>query len=204
MADEPERPRSQYPPPDDPNRGYYPQAARDGNSRDDKNTYPAPEDPNRAAHYQQGSPAAGPPRDDRMPYPPADPSRQPQYPYDPRVGQYQPPQHQWNGQYPPPQYPVSPTTLFLSNLLNLLTHHQDPTHPGYQYPPPARADGQHYAPPPDAYRLPPPFPGPGYPYPPPHHYAAPQAPAPRQRTAIACKYCRKRKVSPKHSEIISA
>src|SRR5271156_725874 len=121
MADEPERPRSQYPPPDDPNRGYYPQAPRDGNSRDDKNTYPAPEDPNRATHYQQGSPAAGPPRDDRMPYPPADPSRQPQYPYDPRAGQYQPPQHQWNGQYPPPQYPVSPDDPFCLTLLNLLT-----------------------------------------------------------------------------------
>jgi hypothetical protein len=115
MADEPERPRSQYPPPDDPNRGYYPQAPRDGNSRDDKNTYPAPEDPNRAVHYQQGSPAAGPPRDDRMPYP-ADPSRQPQYPYDPRAGQYQPPQHQWNGQYPPPQYPVSPTIPYANPI----------------------------------------------------------------------------------------
>lgn len=120
MADEPERPRSQYPPPDDPNRGYYPQAPRDGNSRDDKNTYPAPEDPNRATHYQQGSPVAGPPRDDRMPYPPADPSRQPQYPYDPRAGQYQPPQHQWNGQYPPPQYPVS-LTILLPNMLSVLT-----------------------------------------------------------------------------------
>ena len=110
MADEPDRPRSQYPPPDDPNRGYYPQAPRDGNSRDDKNTYPAPEDPGRAGHYHQASPATGPPRDDRMPYPPSDPSRPPAYPYDPRAGQYQPPPHQWNGQYPP-QYPVSPTRL---------------------------------------------------------------------------------------------
>jgi hypothetical protein len=107
MADEPDRQRSQYPPPDDPNRGYYPPAPREGNARDDKNSYPAPEDANRTGHYQQGSPATGPPRDDRMPYPPPDPSRQPPYSYDPRAGQYQPPPHQWNGQYPPPQYPVS-------------------------------------------------------------------------------------------------
>lgn len=107
MADEPDRQRSQYPPPDDPNRGYYPPAPREGNPRDDKNSYPAPEDANRTGHYQQGSPATGPPRDDRMPYPPPDPSRQPPYSYDPRAGQYQPPPQQWNGQYPPPQYPVS-------------------------------------------------------------------------------------------------
>jgi hypothetical protein len=91
---------------------------------------------------------------------------------------------------------VLPDFTEIAELANL---HQDPNHPGYQYSPAARSDGQHYQPPPDAYRLPPPFPGPGYPYPPPHHYAAPQAPAPRQRTAIACKYCRKRKVSLKNS-----
>jgi hypothetical protein len=89
----------------------------------------------------------------------------------------------------------------LAQSVELANLHQDPNHPSYQYPPAARSDGQHYQPPPDAYRLPPPFPGPGYPYPPPHHYAAPQAPAPRQRTAIACKYCRKRKVSTKNSDI---
>lgn len=70
---------------------------------------------------------------------------------------------------------------------------QDPQHPGYAYPP--RSDmGQ---PPqqmqPDPYRLPPPHQFPGY-YAPPQHYPPPPAAAPRQRTAIACKYCRKRKV----------
>jgi hypothetical protein len=46
----------------------------------------------------------------------------------------------------------------------------------------------------DPYRsLPPPaqmYPG----YGPPMGYAAPAQPAPRQRTAIACRYCRRRKV----------
>lgn len=129
MADEPDRQRSQYPPPDDPNRGYYPPTPREGNPRDDKNSYPAPEDPNRAGHYQQGSPVTGPPRDDRMPYPPPDPSRQPPYSYDPRAGQYQPPPHQWSGQYPPPQYPVSFGRTLAQSVENLLTS------PSGSYPP---------------------------------------------------------------------
>jgi hypothetical protein len=120
MADEPDRQRSQYPPPDDPNRAYYPPASREGTAREDKNSYPVPEDPTRAGHYPQGSPATGPPRDDRMAYPPPDPSRQPPYSYDPRTGQYQPPPHQWNGQYPAPQYPVSSAARG-AVLLNLLT-----------------------------------------------------------------------------------
>lgn len=67
--------------------------------------------------------------------------------------------------------------------------------PGYTYPP--RTDLGQYPPQseqPDSYRLPPVYgsPHPGYyssPYPPPALGSTP-----RQRTAIACRYCRKRKV----------
>ncbi|EEP79646.1 predicted protein [Uncinocarpus reesii 1704] len=106
-----------------------------------------------------------------------------------RQGQLPPPP--WTaGQPDYPQYPAAPT---------------QPPPPYTQYPPPLPPPGmatvQHHVqhPPPDAYRLshPPPYPHPPEMYAPP---AAPPAPpvvyptaAPRQRTAIACRYCRRRK-----------
>ncbi|KIV90876.1 hypothetical protein, variant 2 [Exophiala mesophila] len=144
---------------------------------------PPPEDPNHGGYYSQQSPRGPPPRDERNSYPPPDPARQGQY-SDPRTHQYPPPQS-WPGQhsaYPPPPPPPH--------------HYPDPQHPGYSYPPPPRSDlGQPpQQMPPDPYRLPPPHGG--YPYyaPPPQHYQPQPAAAPRQRTAIACKYCRKRKI----------
>ncbi|KIX10239.1 uncharacterized protein Z518_01320 [Rhinocladiella mackenziei CBS 650.93] len=141
--------------------------------------YPSPDDPNQGGgYYSQQSPQRASARDDRNAYPPPDPSRQGQYP-DARATHPYPPPQGWPGQhsaYPPPQpYP-------------------DPQHPGYAYP--SRPDlGQPPQPmQPDAYRLPPPYP-PAHGYYPPQHYAPPPpAAAPRQRTAIACKYCRKRKI----------
>ena len=58
-----------------------------------------------------------------------------------------------------------------------------------------------HQPPPDYYRHPPYDMYSGHPQdphrpgPPPHHMYAQHQPAPRQRTAIACRYCRRRKVS---------
>ncbi|OCT54907.1 hypothetical protein CLCR_02924 [Cladophialophora carrionii] len=138
--------------------------------------YPPPDDPAHGGYYSQQSPQGRPAaaRDDRSPYPPPDPARQGQYP-DPRAAH----------PYPPPGWPAQHSAY--------PPHYPDPAHPGYAYPP--RPDlGQPPQPmQPDAYRLPPvyPHPHPGY-YAPPY----PQVPAaaPRQRTAIACKYCRKRKI----------
>ncbi|KAL6245236.1 hypothetical protein RBB50_008011 [Rhinocladiella similis] len=141
--------------------------------------YPPPDDPSQGGYYAAQSPSRPPARDERSPYPPPDPARPGQYP-DPRAAHSYPPPPSWAPQhsaYPPP------------------SHYPDPQHQGYGYPP--RPDvGQPPQPMhPDAYRLPPPYPPPGY-YPP-QHYAPPPPPAaaaPRQRTAIACKYCRKRKI----------
>ena len=81
--------------------------------------------------------------------------------------------------YPPPIPPPEgyrPTFTFSS--------------PAYPYPPPLSPY------PPEHYSLPP-YPGEHYSQPPypPQHYSQLPAPQPRQRTGIACKYCRKRKVS---------
>ncbi|OQV07709.1 Fungal Zn2-Cys6 binuclear cluster domain-containing protein isoform 1 [Cladophialophora immunda] len=136
--------------------------------------YPPPDDPIQSGYYSQQSPQRPAARDDRSPYPPPEPVRQ-QYP-DPRAAHPYPPPQAWPGQHG--AYP----------------HYPDPAHPAYAYPP--RPEMGQPPPPmqPDAYRLPPVYAHPhaGYyasPYPPP----APAA-APRQRTAIACKYCRKRKI----------
>ncbi|EXJ79809.1 hypothetical protein A1O3_08094 [Capronia epimyces CBS 606.96] len=142
--------------------------------------YPPPDNPTAGDYYSQQSPSRPPVRDDRNahPYPPPpDSARQGQY-GDPRAAHaYPPPPQGWPGHhsaYPPPP------------------HYPDPQHPAYAYPP--RPDLAQPPQPmqPDAYRLPPPYPPPGY-YPP-QHYPPPPAAAPRQRTAIACKYCRKRKI----------
>ncbi|KAJ5110167.1 hypothetical protein N7532_002812, partial [Penicillium argentinense] len=140
--------------------------------------------------------------------------------YDPnRQGQYPP---QWNGQgqsddQHPAQYPVC---LRASGIASLSPAMQTgylslDQYPPASYPPAPEQDRAYYPPPPqyppanmaaihphahgqDPYRLPPP-PG-AYrpdPYGPPPgqpqvvHY---QAAAPRQRTAIACRYCRRRKI----------
>ena len=159
--------------------------------------YPPPEDPNHGAYYghPQHSPQRPPARDERSQYPSSEP-RQGQYPPpDPRAQVPYPPPGQWAGQqhsaYPPPHhYPVR--TSPAKSLSHVLTAVQDPQHAAYPYPP--RQDMSQPPQPmqPDAYRLPPPYPPPHYAYPN-YHPPAPPAPAPRQRTAIACKYCRKRK-----------
>ncbi|KAL9625630.1 MAG: hypothetical protein Q9160_000343 [Pyrenula sp. 1 TL-2023] len=166
--------QGQYPLPNDPNRplqyppaGQYPQQPDQGR----QGQYPPPE-PNRQASYSGQ-------------YPPDGQGQYPTPPYAPH------PQHtQWSGSpgpgfAPPGAYPVSGSDEDPSQTSN------------YAYPPPhdphAPLQPQH----PDPYRLPPP------PAMHQHHYYGPdpyrQAPpaqpqtAPRQRTAIACKYCRKRK-----------
>ncbi|KAB8202395.1 hypothetical protein BDV34DRAFT_149925 [Aspergillus parasiticus] len=119
-----------------------------------------------------------------------------------RQGQYPPPQ--WNtsqpednpsAHYPPAsQYPYPPASYPPPSA-----DHQYPLPPQSQYPPPPNmaAIHPHVQGPQDPYRLPPP---PGA-YRPPDVYAQPpppqvvyQAAAPRQRTAIACRYCRRRKI----------
>ncbi|CAI7613331.1 unnamed protein product [Penicillium manginii] len=123
-------------------------------------------------------PPNGPPDYDpnRQPYPhwngqgqsPEDHQHQPPYPYPPPGSSY-PPSDQDRAYYPPPQYPPPGTMAAI--------------HP--------------HAQPQDAYRLPPP---PGayrpdpYGQPPATQVVHYQAAAPRQRTAIACRYCRRRKI----------
>ncbi|KAL8899698.1 MAG: hypothetical protein Q9207_006056 [Kuettlingeria erythrocarpa] len=109
------------------------------------------------------------------------------------------------GQYPPPQwdtprgaYPLPQQQQNYRAPPNSQPYQTSPT-PGQQgdmvtLPPP-----QHQ-PPPDYYRHPPPEMYPGYPHdphrppPPPHQMYPSHQPAPRQRTAIACRYCRRRKI----------
>ncbi|EAW08874.1 Zn(II)2Cys6 transcription factor domain-containing protein [Aspergillus clavatus NRRL 1] len=125
-----------------------------------------------------------------------------------RQGQYPPPQ--WNSsqpedspaapQYPPAsQYPYPPASYPPPTA----DHHQyPPPPPPSQYPPPSSmaAIHPHVQGPQDPYRLPPP-PGAYRPpdvyaqqAPPPQPQVVYQAAAPRQRTAIACRYCRRRKI----------
>ncbi|OJK02040.1 hypothetical protein ASPACDRAFT_40863 [Aspergillus aculeatus ATCC 16872] len=117
-----------------------------------------------------------------------------------RQGQYPPPQ--WNtsqpednppAHYPPAsQYPYPPASYPPPSA-----DHQYP-HPPPQYPNMA-AIHPHVQGPQDPYRLPPPPSGPYRPDvyaqpPPPQPQVVYQAAAPRQRTAIACRYCRRRKI----------
>ncbi|KAK7221665.1 hypothetical protein V2G26_009668 [Clonostachys chloroleuca] len=129
------------------------------------------------------------------------------YPSDPRYASpnatngYPPPPGQ-SGYLPPPQQQSDPRA----------PSYRPPEHHYQGRPPPSYSHDPHYPPPQDYYyrqqaQGPPPAPS-HYPYGPPggaplHHYppeyAQAQAPpmaqaAPRQRTSIACKYCRKRKI----------
>ncbi|VUC21912.1 unnamed protein product [Clonostachys rosea] len=102
----------------------------------------------------------------------------PQQQPDPRAPSYRPPEHHYQGR-PPPSYSHDP-------------HYPPPQ--DYYY----RQQAQGPPPPPSHYPYGPPGGAPLHHYPP--EYAQAQAPqmaqaAPRQRTSIACKYCRKRKMS---------
>ncbi|PWY75880.1 hypothetical protein BO83DRAFT_387878 [Aspergillus eucalypticola CBS 122712] len=130
-----------------------------------------------------------------------DPNRQ--GPYRNPNDQYPPPP-QWNPSQPeqpgdgqqPPHYPYPPVSYPPGSYPPPPADHPYPSAPG-QYPPPPNMAA---IPPPqshDPYRMAPP---PGS-YRPPDMYSAPpppqvvyQAAAPRQRTAIACRYCRRRKI----------
>ncbi|GAD97876.1 C6 transcription factor, putative [Paecilomyces variotii No. 5] len=132
-----------------------------------------------------------------------------EYPDPNRQGQY-PPQ-QWNTSQPDenPPYSSSQYSYSSSPYPPPPTSEQERSGAQYQYPPPPPSS---YPPPPnmaaihpqmqgpqDPYRLPPP---PGayqrppdvYGQPPPPPQLVYQAAAPRQRTAIACRYCRRRKI----------
>ncbi|KAJ5092584.1 hypothetical protein NUU61_007454 [Penicillium alfredii] len=107
--------------------------------------------------------------------------------YDPnRQGPYPP---QWNSQDDPAPYPYPPASYPPDH------DRAYPYPPPSQYPPSSMAAIHPHAQGQDPYRLPPP---PGayrpdvYAQPPPQ--VVYQAAAPRQRTAIACRYCRRRKI----------
>ncbi|KAF2454667.1 hypothetical protein BDY21DRAFT_352398 [Lineolata rhizophorae] len=108
-------------------------------------------------------------------------SQPPQAPPPHQNGAYAPPQQ--NGIYPPP--PPPPQLPQASTLVP-----PSPAEPRHDM------NGVHAQP----YRLPAPHemyrgPPPAHdPYRPPHIYTAQHQPAPRQRTAIACRYCRRRKI----------
>ncbi|KAK7549276.1 hypothetical protein IWX49DRAFT_500704 [Phyllosticta citricarpa] len=120
-------------------------------------------------HHHQQPP---PPPHLHQPVPPNGP-QQPHWPHP-----SQPSPHQPNGAYPPPpppqSHPLPPPTDPRPDMTSL--QQQQP----YRLPAPHSMYPGHPAPP-DPYR------------PPPHMYQQHQ-PAPRQRTAIACRYCRRRKI----------
>ncbi|GKZ94543.1 transcriptional regulator family: Fungal Specific TF [Aspergillus niger] len=146
-------------------------------------------DPNRQGPYRNPNDFNDPNRPGQYPPPPQWNTSQPEQPADGQAPHY-PPSSQYP--YPPASYPPTsyPPTSYPP------PEHQYPPAPG-QYPPPPNMAA---IPPPqsqDPYRMAPP---PGS-YRPPDMYSAPpppqvvyQAAAPRQRTAIACRYCRRRKI----------
>ncbi|KAL6239574.1 hypothetical protein BDW75DRAFT_227192 [Aspergillus navahoensis] len=156
-------------------------------------------DPNRRGQYPPAQWNTSQPEESPSPYPPAS-----QYPYPPSSyppASYPPPAeaHQYPpppAHYPPPpqaQYP--PQSQYPPPQSNMAAVHPvHPQQPPYQLPPPPgtyRPDvayGQQPPPPPPPYgQQPPPS---GAPAPGGVVYQA----APRQRTAIACRYCRRRKI----------
>ncbi|KAJ5339341.1 hypothetical protein N7541_011291 [Penicillium brevicompactum] len=129
-------------------------------------------DPSRQDHSR---PWNAPEEQAAYPYPP---SSYPPPPDQDRAYQYPPPSQyapsQYPPQYPPSQYPPAqyPPQGYPPQNMNAVHGAQDP----YRLPPPP---GPYRA---DAYGHPPAAQGPY------------QAAAPRQRTAIACRYCRRRKI----------
>ncbi|OJJ43111.1 hypothetical protein ASPZODRAFT_136666 [Penicilliopsis zonata CBS 506.65] len=126
---------------------------------------------------------------------PDEPAHQSQYSYPPPAS-YAPPSHP---HHPPPPHPPHPTTDQDRSAYSSSYPPPPPPPPSAQYPPPPAnmaAIHPQVQGPQDPYRLPPP---PGA-YRPADVYAQPppqvvyQAAAPRQRTAIACRYCRRRKI----------
>ncbi|KAK3169064.1 hypothetical protein OEA41_005512 [Lepraria neglecta] len=112
----------------------------------------------------------------------SDPNKQGQYPppqweSQPQRGAYPAPSQALNYRPPPQAYGSSPSTPGDMVTLPPPQHAQHHQHPG-MYPP-----HDMYAPyPPDPRGVPP------------QHMAYQSQPAPRQRTAIACRYCRRRKI----------
>ncbi|KAL1970342.1 hypothetical protein VTN77DRAFT_5502 [Rasamsonia byssochlamydoides] len=136
-------------------------------------------DPNRQGQYPPQQWNASQPEENSNSAAPHPPSSQ--YPYPP--SSYPPPptsEQERAGapayQYPPPTQPYPPPPS--SNMAAIHPQMQGPQDP-YRLPPP-----------PGAYQRPPEM----YPQPPPPPQVVYQAAAPRQRTAIACRYCRRRKI----------
>ncbi|PKX96109.1 uncharacterized protein P174DRAFT_459575 [Aspergillus novofumigatus IBT 16806] len=130
-----------------------------------------------------------------------DPNRQGQYPPPPQWNSSQPEDNPAPAHYPPAsQYPYPPASY--PPPLNADHPYSHPPPPPSQYPPTSHMATihPHVQGTQDPYRLPPP---PGayrpqdvyaQPAPPPQPQVVYQAAAPRQRTAIACRYCRRRKI----------
>ncbi|PYH97683.1 hypothetical protein BO71DRAFT_372748 [Aspergillus ellipticus CBS 707.79] len=162
-------------------------------------------DPNRQGQYNDPN-RQGQYNDPNRQY--NDPNRQGQYNDPSRQGQYPPPQ--WNtsqpeenppAQYPPVsqyQYPPASYAPAPDHQYPPVPPSQYPPAPPSQYPPPSNmaAMHPHMQSPQDPYRLPHPgYRAPDvYAQPPPPPQVVYQAAAPRQRTAIACRYCRRRKI----------
>ncbi|KAI4278307.1 MAG: hypothetical protein LQ337_001129 [Flavoplaca oasis] len=115
---------------------------------------------------------------------------------------------QQQGQYPPPQWDPQRGAYPIPHQPPLNYRGPPPPH-SQPYPIPSTPGAQgemvtlpppQHQPPPDYYRHPPYDMYSGHPQdphrpgPPPHHMYAQHQPAPRQRTAIACRYCRRRKI----------
>ncbi|KAF1997963.1 hypothetical protein P154DRAFT_536810 [Amniculicola lignicola CBS 123094] len=108
----------------------------------------------------------------------------------PANGSYPPPPQMGTSLPPPPPQEPRPD-MAQHQHPHPHPHPQHPQHPQQQYRLPGPHEWTRAPPPPDPYRgQQPPPPPPGYM----GHAHGHQPPAPRQRTAIACRYCRRRKI----------
>ncbi|KAL9602005.1 MAG: hypothetical protein Q9219_002113 [cf. Caloplaca sp. 3 TL-2023] len=115
-------------------------------------------------------------------------------------------QHQQQGPYPPPHWDLPRGAYPIPHPSAV--NYRPPPPPSQPYPSPSTPGPgdmvtlppPQHQPPPDYYRHPPYDMYPAHPQdphrgpPPPHHMYPSHQPAPRQRTAIACRYCRRRKI----------
>ncbi|PWY83501.1 hypothetical protein BO70DRAFT_27283 [Aspergillus heteromorphus CBS 117.55] len=155
-------------------------------------------DPNRQGQYNDPNRPGPYNNDPNRPGPYNDPSRQGQYPPPPQWSTSQPEENS-PAQYPPAsQYQYPPASYAPAPDHHYQPPSQYPPAPPSQYPPPSNmAMHPHVQGPQDPYRLPHPgaYRAPDvYAQPPPPPQVVYQAAAPRQRTAIACRYCRRRKI----------
>ncbi|KAK0633731.1 hypothetical protein B0T14DRAFT_80048 [Immersiella caudata] len=213
MADDPRGGRG-YPPRENPHD--YPPPPEEEDRRAHQQPPPAPNMTLPSFRYPPSGQGYAPEQRYQDAGYPADPRYPPDSRYDSRANWSESPTNQNGysapppGRYDPPPPPPPQPTGDRSRYdrppegRGYDRYAERPPYPDSYYaapPPPPAARGGGYAPPDPYYRYQQPGPYPGYhdyqrggPNAPPTAAAQPQQAAPRQRTSIACRYCRKRKI----------